>query len=698
MKTWAEIFAPTGYSLRPGQEELGNEIIRIIESGGTLVAQASTGTGKSLATSIPTINKIHEMRAEGKPTPRSVISTETITLQSQLCDKDLPFLQNVYGGFKFAKLLGRSNYLCMNRFKERAIGNPEVAAVYTSVNSNLDRIKTGEYNEICNILGYQIPKSTWSEMVGNSDDCSNDKSCEDGNLCLVARAREIAEGSDIVVVNHALLGADHRSKMMGSEDGILGPIDILVVDEAHKLEEVLSSQWTESTTEWDVKDNISKISAGVKHMKSLDSQGINELLEQYAKFFDTAMHFFYALNEYKGSQDWQGSETKFALHYLTRPPQKVRDLMLKYEEMGPPVLDAMVTTMKKIMATYASMMDDSQGYGLTKSAKSEMKKSASAAKFLANICEIMRKAMDTKDGIVSHMGTVYGVVADGWRRRKDNTISMTIRCFPVDVSGAARMFGQSKSSILLSATMSDLTDGTFKYFKRSLGVTDAKEVDVKSPFNMDSQQLVYVTQANAPCEPGAKFSAAELVNLINASDGRSLVLFTSRREIEMARDALNAYKVQGLLPYPMYVQEPDADKAKLVEDFKRDTNSVLLGLKSMFTGIDIPGESLSQVIICRWPLPRFSTETRMKMDYWRKVGFPKWYERESLTVFQQAAGRLIRSDKCIGVVSLIDQRAYDVKENVYKTDRLGVKSLGSRVTHDPTDITKHLIKVNNETI
>ena len=95
MKTWAEIFAPTGYSLRPGQEELGNEIIRIIESGGTLVAQASTGTGKSLATSIPTINKIHEMRAEGKPTPRSVISTETITLQSQLCDKDLPFLQSV---------------------------------------------------------------------------------------------------------------------------------------------------------------------------------------------------------------------------------------------------------------------------------------------------------------------------------------------------------------------------------------------------------------------------------------------------------------------------------------------------------------------------------------------------------------------------------------------------------------------------
>ena len=118
----------------------------------------------------------------------------------------------------------------------------------------------------------------------------------------------------------------------------------------------------------------------------------------------------------------------------------------------------------------------------------------------------------------------------------------------------------------------------------------------------------------------------------------------------------------------------------------------------MFTGIDIPGESLSQVIICRWPLPRFSTETRMKMDYWRKVGFPKWYERESLTVFQQAAGRLIRSDKCIGVVSLIDQRAYDVKENVYKTARLGVKALGSRVTHDPTDITKHLIKVNNETI
>ena len=695
---WAEIFAPTGYSLRIGQQTLGDEIIDVIDKGGILTAQASTGTGKSLATSIPTINKIHECRKKKIPTPRSVISTETITLQNQLCDKDLPFLQKVYGGFTFSKLLGRSNYLCMNRLAPRAVGNPNISKIYTTLQASLPRIITGEYGEICGILGEKIDKETWADMCGSSEDCPNNTDCKEGDGCFGVKARAEANKSDIVVVNHSLLAADAQSKLMGSEDGILGNIDILVIDEAHKLEEVLTNSWGMSSTEWEVNDAINRVAAGVQNVPSLDHNAINELLDQYRRFIEASKDFFIALNESR-NQEWKGSETRFALHYLRDPGPDLLEKMEKFEEMGPPVLETMVDTMMKIGKAVLSEKENGLMDNLTGSARKEVNKANASAQFLYEFCSILLDAIKDKTGVVFSKGTTYGVIVDGWVRRKDNTNGMTIRCFPMDVSNAAsKMFSRSYATILLSATMTDLTDGTFKYFNRSLGIKNSRELDVKSPFNMDSQQLVYITQANKPVLGNTKFSDSELVDLINASDGRALVLFTSRYELEEAFQSLMQYKIAGRLPYSILVHESDSDKAKLVEEFKSDTSSVLLGLKSFFTGIDIPGEALSQVIICRWPLPRFSTETRMKMDYWRSAGFPKWYERESLTVFQQAAGRLIRSDKCIGAVSLIDQRVYNPRENVFKTAKTGVEALGSRITHDPSDITKHLMKVENETL
>lgn len=698
--TWEEIFSPTGMSLRQGQTDLGNKIIQIIEQGGILVAQASTGTGKSLATSIPTINKINTIRKADKfaVTPRSVISTETITLQNQLCNKDLPFLQKVYGGFTFAKLMGRSNYLCLNRFMPLAVGNLKTASYYKTLDAAQERILTGDYDEVCQIVGTKIDKDHWADMVGTADDCPNNADCKKGQGCWGTQARIKASTSDIVVVNHALLAADAQSKARGSKDGILGPVDILVVDEAHKLEEVLVDQWTKSTTEWEVNDALGKVGAGVKHVPAIDAHGIISLLESYQEFFEAALDFFAEIAESRG-QDWKGSETKFALHYLIRPSESLKKKMNKYETLGPAVLAAMETKMAQVSKDIFEFKDSKNMESLTKVAKKEVNKAQTAADFLSEFCGILAKAIDDKDGIVSHMGTTYGVVADGWVRTKDNSKAMTIRCFPIDVSKASRaMFDKARTTVLLSATMTDLTDGSFKYFKRSLGVQDAWELDVKSPFNMQTQQLVYVTQAKEQVTGMSKFSVEELVELINASDGRALILFTSRFELNMAKEKLLEYKIAGRMPYVMLVQEKDSDKAKLVEEFKEDKSSILLGLKSFFTGIDIPGEALSQVIICRWPLPRFSTETRMKMDYWRRAGFSKWYERESLTVFQQAAGRLIRTDKCIGVVSLIDQRVYDPKENVFKSAKLGVDSLGSRVIHDPRAITQHLMKVDHETV
>lgn len=268
---------------------------------------------------------------------------------------------------------------------------------------------------------------------------------------------------------------------------------------------------------------------------------------------------------------------------------------------------------------------------------------------------------------------------------------MTIRCFPIDISEKMRGMWKTIPSIaLLSATLTDLTEGNFRYFKASLGIDQSREVDVQSPFAMMDQQLIYVSPKTYPSEESTVFSVEELVDLVNTAGGRSLLLFTSRKDINMAKNALIQYKLAGRFNYTMLVQEPDSDKAKLVEDFKQETGSVLLGLKSMFTGIDIPGESLSLVVICRFPMPRYSTECKMRITYWRMRKFPEWYTREALTVFQQAAGRLIRTEDCVGVVALLDQRAFTPGENVNKAASIGIAALGSRVTHSMSEVGEHL--------
>lgn len=698
MKLWAEQFKPIsdkGWDLREGQEKLGNAIITTIEQGGILIGQASTGTGKSLATAIPIITKIHEAKAQ-KRSYRGVISTETITLQTQLAEKDLPFLLDTYGNFTFAKLLGRSNYLCINQAKENAIGNAQVEMMVRTLEKYAPNFKSGEYADVCKGTGKYIDKDMWSKLAGSSEYCSANK-CSD-EQCYSTIARKKALGADIVVVNHALLGMDYEMKSGGfagtESEGLLGAYNALIVDEAHKLEEVLSSQWTEKMTEWEINDHTTRLVTGLQTGNSFYRDpavlaDVEVFMSELLKFFGTTMKFFSAIEE-KYDREWAGSETALCLQYLTNPSQKILDLMNEFETVGPSLMelapDLMVKSEKFLLNAIEEMVEQKVNKKLIK----EVRKAMTSTKYLKNLCNILGKAINSKDGIISHGGTTYGVVCEGWVR-KTGEKSMTIRCFPIDISEKLKgMWKTIPATALLSATLTDLTEGNFRYFKTSLGIDQCREVDVRSPFAMMDQQLVYVSAQQYEAEESTVFAVEELVDLVNTAGGRSLLLFTSRKDIMMAQQALNGYKIAGRFNYTMYVQEPDSDKAKLVEDFKRDTHSVLLGLKSMFTGIDIPGESLSLVVICRFPMPRFSTECRMRVKYWRMRKFPEWYTREALTVFQQAAGRLIRTESCVGVVALIDQRAYEAGTNVNKAATTGIASLGSRVTHIMSEVGTHL--------
>jgi Rad3-related DNA helicase len=314
----------------------------------------------------------------------------------------------------------------------------------------------------------------------------------------------------------------------------------------------------------------------------------------------------------------------------------------------------------------------------------DIRKGLTAARDLLDTVRIMTKAFETKDGIIQDYGT-YGALVDGWETFKDKTPMMTIRLVPLDVSAKAKaLWGKegAQTNILLSATLTDLTDGSFRYARECIGFPHSPELNVDTPFQLAQQQLVYVTPANHEQVEGARYSFSELLDLINVSRGRALILFTSRKELDWAAEQITRLKHMGHFQYPLYVQEKDSNKAKLMESFKNDTHSVLLATKSFFVGIDVPGESLSLVALAKFPLPRYSAECRQQIKHWASRGFPNWYAREALTIFQQASGRLIRSSDCKGVVALLDFRANDVNDNVYKTARMGVTSLGSPVTQD----------------
>jgi ATP-dependent DNA helicase DinG len=685
---WTQAFAPVmakGRESRAGQAMLGQAIIESINNKTSLIAQASTGTGKSFASLIPIIVAIQKAK-KARKTFRGIVSTETLTLQDQLCEKDLPFLTTLYPGFEFRKLMGRTNYLCFEVAKSAAVGD-------FLMNSKIEKLKMrqinlgdGERKDVERVLGHELTNEQWSKIASSSTFCP-DNQCA-GDKCYSTRARQLALSADLVVVNHAILATD--LEMKGGDvlaDGMLGQFNVLVVDEGHQLEPVLVSQWTKELSERDLEKQAASVQTAVDMGQGLSSNQtigrvVNDAMDDIRDVLKNIKSYYMLLAE-KSNEDWAGSSTALSLKYpLGRPSGPLAYAMDEFEEQNPARLARAEEALLKASEYLVPVIEFAQ-INKIKGIR-DIRKGLTAARDLLDTVRIMTKAFETKDGIIQDYGT-YGALVDGWETFKDKTPMMTIRLVPLDVSAKAKqLWGKEggQTNILLSATLTDLTDGSFRYARECIGFPHSPELNVDTPFQLQTQQLIYVTPANRELVEGARYSFSELLDLINVARGRSLILFTSRKELDWAAEQITKLKHMGHFQWPLYVQEKDSNKNKLMESFKEDTHSVLLATKSFFVGIDVPGESLSMVALAKFPLPRYSAECRQQIKHWGTRGFPNWYAREALTIFQQASGRLIRSSDCKGVVALLDFRANDVNDNVYKTARLGVSSLGSPVTQD----------------
>lgn len=672
-----------GATYREGQTLLGQAVFDAINNKTSLVAVGQTGIGKSFCAAIPLITRVLEAKKKDK-TFRAAISTETIALQNQIAEKDLPFLSTLYPGFVFKKLMGRSNYLCLNTMQLSAIASNDLEKFYQLLEKRISDLGSGEIKDVERVLHQEISPEIWSRISGSMSFCV-DNDCEE-DKCFAARARNKALEADIVVVNHALLGIDADLKSQGLEEGLLGILDTIIVDEAHALEPVLVSQWTEEVTHWQISNYIDSIVYTVDRCNNIKNNlasihHIQVATENVHEIFGNIHEFFERVTE-DSKEPWDNFEAAISMKYMSGSiSDKLRHALHNYEDITPQLIKETLEKFaycKNFIDTINSHLQQS---GAKIPQKRKFNKGFRSLKELTHILNVLNQALQTKDGIIDDFGKV-GVIFNGWMK-KDLSHGYTLRLTPLDVSyKAMNIWKQPSTSILLSATLTDLTDGTFTYARKCVGFPNGPEISVSSPFDYQTKQLIYVTTGEGKKVDGGQYCLDELVSLVQISNGRSLILFTAKKELEFASKALHLMQINNKFPYKILVQENGNNKQKLLDEFKSDTHSVLLGLKSFFVGIDVPGEALSQVIICKFPLAKFSIECRMRMSVWAKKEFPRWYERESLTTLAQAAGRLIRTTDDRGVISLLDFRVINPAEKVHQTAKLGLNSLGSPITRD----------------
>jgi ATP-dependent DNA helicase DinG len=586
---------------RPGQAEMVALVARAIRTGTHLVIQAGTGTGKSLGYLVPAA-------LSGRPV---VVATATKALQDQLATKDLPLLAAAIDEpFSWAVLKGRSNYLCRQRAAEVGdegeqqrfdeVSEPDADAAPVDPGRLADQLRrllrwagqttSGDRAD----LPFEPSPRAWSMVSVGPRECPGAFRCPSGNRCFAEAARDQAAAADIVVVNTHLYGAH-----LASGGSVLPPHDVVVFDEAHELEEVMTDSLGVEVTPGRFR---ALAVASRALLEKQDGPSIDEL-------FEVADRMTSVLVAHLGTRVSLGPDAE-------RPDRDVADvLVLAGNRLG--VVNARLRASER---------------GGSREEEAGLFRALSAAGHLADDLARLAEPTDTEVAWV-----------DGDRRSPALCLS------PVDV-------GPALSGVLWGEVTAVLTSATIPPgIERNLGLDGygAQRVDVGSPFDFANHSLLYVAR-HLPDRrrPGAEEAMIEeLGALIRAAGGRTLALFTSRRATEAAAKAL-----QGNLPFRVLVQG-DLPKPRLLELFSAEESSCLFATLGFWQGVDVPGRSLSLVTLDRLPFPRpgdpiFDARRELAGERaFAEVDVPR-----AATLLAQGAGRLIRTATDRGVVAVLDSR------------------------------------------
>jgi ATP-dependent DNA helicase DinG len=622
-----------GGTRRDGQDAMAQAVRRSIVSGEHLAVQAGTGTGKSLAYLVPAIRHAVERDTT------VVVSTATIALQRQLVDRDLPRLAKALKPLlgrapTFAILKGRRNYLCLHKLHGNGDDVDESDQLFdpfaiSALGRTVKRIHewssdtaTGDRDEL--VPG--VPESAWRQVSVSARECLGASRCPVGDDCFAEKARAEAGRADVVVTNHALLAID---ALEGRP--VLPEHDVVIVDEAHELVDRITGVATAELT-------TSAVTAAARRCGKLVDQAVADRLVE------------------------AGEGLALVLEDL--PPGRWESLPRAAAGVLTAVRDAAVSCKQSLGG---ERREDPEGAAGRKVAQASLDEVADTAFRLLN-------AFDEPDA--ARRRDVVWLAEQG----PDTARHRALRAAPLQVGGLLRerLFGRS-TVILTSATLT--LGGTFDALARQWGLPPEKPaeatsddgetghgpvqdpeaprwsgLDVGSPFQHAKSGILYVAKRLPP--PGRDGLPPayldEIAGLVEAAGGRTLGLFSSMRAAKQATEAL-----RDRLDTPLLCQGDDATML-LVKRFAEDEATSLFGTLSLWQGVDVPGPSLSCVIIDRIPFPRpddpLVAARQRAADSRGGNGFLTVSATHAALLLAQGAGRLLRGTGDRGVVAVLDPR------------------------------------------
>lgn len=641
----------TEFEHRSQQVQVLKAVSENFSKGNHLLVEAGTGTGKSLAYLIPSA---YWALQNGE---RVVISTNTIALQDQLIQKDIPDMVKALDlNLNTAVLKGRGNYLCprrLSQMRRRKLETIDELRVLAKVLVWLQSSQTGDRTEI-NLNG-PVERLIWSRLSAEDEGC-NLETClkRTGGRCPFYKARTAAEAAHILIVNHALLLAD-----AATENRVLPTYNYLVVDEAHHLEsattEAMSFRLRAPDVTRLVRELGSKQSGLLGRLVDLASKHLQPAqiatLENWVeKTTDHAFRFDNLMTGYFKALESMLEELREGKSLGTYPQQTrilplVRTLpsWLQVEIQWEQTYEALHTLLEDLKVIRESLRDLAEKVEEGEDIFGLLATTATALQQIGLKTEALTMQPEADQ--------IYWVELDPLQNR------LTLQIAPLEIGGLMEkyLWHEKTSVVLTSATLT--TQGEFDYLRRRLNAQDADELTVGSPFDYENSALVLLPQdLPEPSNANAHQRAVDdaVIRVAKASGGRMLVLFTSYAQLQKTSKAVQG--PLGKLDITIYEQGEGASATALLEVFKETPRAVLLGTRSFWEGVDVPGEALSVLMIAKLPFdvpsdPIVAARAESFDDPFNEYNLP-----EAILRFRQGFGRLIRTQTDRGVVVVLDKR------------------------------------------